>query len=405
MTNSFFFERMLAPCLTVFSALWWLSSGCHAQTSEQNFLERRTLNEGFENGLASWNSTGSVEVIPWNQLPPDPAGQSDRDRFYLTVPDDSLNLVSNNSALKLTGAANIYQYAAVNGKADFQLLLCNARKRRIDGSGGELGWAGYGVTYFDGSWKQLASQEQQIFDTKFFSIDSPPGYSQSSQAFRIPDGAVHSILWLANDGANTELYADDVGLFNLFIGPPIVDASEPLGERFTQDPTSVNLVLNSGFVSSWKFDYPDPTNLEIPGRFTSTGNDAAWQRFGTRFAPLWGFFPGEFQLGTGEAAYWQNVSLQEGASYELENTFIGRGQFTFGIDIYDANWNYLETQAIESDPFAVGLPFDTRQKTIQFTAPQSAVNASVWIWFGPTNRSIANNLDMKNTVLRPVAAQ
>ena len=164
------------------------------------------------------------------------------------------------------------------------------------------------------------------------------------------------------------------------------------------------LVLNSELVSTWQFDFPNPNNLDSPGRFTSTGNDAAWQKSGTRFEPVWGIFGGDPDFGTGEGAYWQNVALQPGTQYELVNRFVGRGQFTFGIDIYDADWNYRETQSIESDPFDVGQPFDTREKVVRFTAPESGVNASVWIWYGPANTSIANNLILEYTTLRPTDA-
>ena len=374
-----------------------------AQQFVGDFYERRTQNEAFDFGLDDWQHDGQIDVIPWEQMPIDPDVASfeftvPQNRQYLTEADDFFDAVDLGHVVKLTGSSSIWQYSPVNGKTDTQRIVCNARKRRIDGQAGPLGWTGFGVTYYDEDWNQIQTFEQQIFDVKLANFNFPNGYSQTGLGIQVPEAARHSVLWLANDGDNTELYADDFVLLNMFRGLPLVDESQPVGEQFTQDPANDNLVINSSLLAIIAFDDVLPLEQENrPGRFVICTDDSFWQKFGVVQDPIWGRFNfGTAAFSTGIGSYWQNIRLEPETEYELILRYNGEGQISFGVDQYDQGWQFL-SNVNRATPF-FNSRFNNEDRFV-FRTVEGARNGSVWVWFGPENVDFTA-FDISEVVLR-----
>lgn len=353
--------------------------------SRFDYFERRTVNEDFESGLTSWNRLGiaaGVSVQNWSALPDDPNAFYQSNSKFLTQPDDAdaPNGFYDGKVVKLSGRVGLWQYAAINGKATRQVACCNARKRLIPGANGTTGWAGFGVIYYDASWVEIDRQEQQIFDVKTNAIEPDVGYSQYSFGLNIPSDAVYSILWISNDGNNTELWADDLILLNMFSGPPRQDLSQPVGSRFTQDPLSTSFLGNASFNGIISFDYVDfNSGFSVSDRFILANSSYFWDS-----ALLSQSARIDRGIMRNASAQWQLIDLVPGETYELRVAYGDYGnQAVVGIDFYDSNWNQIDKVSEPLDANYSGF-FPTGGTAFLdkqlFTVPTNAAHSSFFIW-------------------------
>lgn len=359
----------------------------------EEFFERQTFNEGFEQGLAEWQfkygTSQGITVEAWSSLPDDEPQPSAPPEKFLSDPDDGRR----GQVVKISGINGIWQYAPVTGAARYQVACCNARKRIIPGRTADLGWAGFGVIYYDAAWQEIARIEQQIFEFKpdpFF--DSPTGYSQYSVGTAIPDNAFHSILWLANDSADSELWADDLVLLNEFIGVPLQDRTKPQGSRLKQNPVETNLIANSHFKGIISFDNNDVNDpLDVPGRFLLSNSEFNWEG------------AGDLRRGllVDQAAYWQVVDLKANQTYDLTIAYRNTGVAVAGVDFYDENWNFIgkESEPLDGIINVDINGFEAAQETRRFKVPAGAKYSTVFIWQAPGQPS---QLQVVQTALRPV---
>lgn len=359
----------------------------------EDFYERQTSNEGFANGLTDWQfKNGTSEGVTsesWESMPDD--SSQGVNRKFLSEPDDGrLDRV-----VKISGNNGIWQVASVSDAARFQVACCNARKRLIPGAVGPMGWAGFGVIYYDAAWQEVARFEQQIFDFKLNAWQlGGQGLSQYSKGTTIPSNAFYAILWLANDGVNTELWADDFLLLNEYIGVPLQDRTAPFGSRLRQNPLETNLIANNYFNGIITFDDSDVSDpFDVPGRSILCNSDFHWDG------------AGDLRRGElfGESAYWQFLDLIPEATYELSVTYRNSAPAVVGMDFYDEQWNYLGKVSEPLDGgfnFVFESGFEAARDTRRFVVPAGAKYSSFFIWQAPGE---FNQLVIAQTALRPVA--
>ncbi len=354
---------------------------------ERSFFERQSQNEAFDSGLTLWNvngRTGSVSVIDWTSLPSDSTQPASNSRFLSQADDSSANNLG--KAIKMSGATGLWQYVPVNGKSARQALHCNARKRLIPGRSGATGWASFGVFYYDAGWNEVGFFEDEILEEKsevgYF--DGLNFYSQSTLGCRVPASAKHAIIWIANDGANTETYADDLILLNLFDGVPIYNPSAPARNQLSQDSAKTNLVANSSFSGILPFDLTNPVDQDDTGRFVLSNRDFYWKRaslfdVGTLTSPRNGFLRGA------TSSYWQEITVVPQQTYLINAAYGIIGTFgAVGVDLYDANWNRIGTESLTLDGAAKSIEINSGIEysyvSGAFTTPTNVKYASAYIW-------------------------
>ncbi len=358
----------------------------------QDYYERQSFNEGFEQGLANWQvknaSSQGVTIENWESMPDDVLNPASLNRKFLTDPNDGRR----GQVLKISGRNGIWQYAPVTNAARFQVACCNARKRLIPGQSGEMGWAGFGVIYFDAAWQEVARIEQQVFEFKLDLFNVPDRFSQGTVGTSIPTNAVHAILWLANDGPNTELWADDLVLLNEFIGVPLEDRTKPHGSRLRQNPAETSLIVNNYFNGIISFDDNDVNDeFDEPGRSIFSNAEFHWQGSGDVRRGLM------YQ----EAAYWQVVELKPNLTYDLTIAYNNTSVAVAGIDFYDENWKPIGKVSKPLEGI-VNVEFNgyfAAQDKRRFTAPAGTRYATVFVWQAPGEFS---ELLIVQATLRPV---
>ena len=111
----------LRTLLSAFTILLCVAATGRAQTlttvkSVDEFFERQTFNEGFEQGLADWqfkNGSQGITVEAWASLPDDEPLPPAPPEKFLSDPDDGRR----GQVVKISGNNGIWQYAPVSARA------------------------------------------------------------------------------------------------------------------------------------------------------------------------------------------------------------------------------------------------------------------------------------------------
>lgn len=378
-------RNYLVTCLVTATMFFATNPWTGGAAFGDDYFERRTFNESFENGLANWTSVrdGVVSIVPWSTVP----AESGFNQFFLTTPDDaSSSLLADQNVLKLSGDVGLWQYSPINNKSDVQVLACSARKRLIPGQAGEMGWAGFGVTYYDASWNQVGFYQREILASKR-KISFVGGFSSySSVGVKVPPTAVHSIVWISNDGENTETWAEDLVLLNVFQDElPSVDPSAPIGDQLTQAARD-NITFNSQFTALATFDRSDPNDPGSTQRSILLRNDNLWEESPSDIQPMEGTL-----TGIGDSSYWQEITVQSSQSYRLDIAYFktditsDKPASSAGVDFFDESWNLVGKEAV-----ALGVG-NSEQRSLDFTVPPTTRFAYVWVWHEGLPPGVFNN--------------
>ena len=373
-------------CLVLFPAAAFGQVVPGSFSVERTYFERQSLNETFDTGLTSWNvngRTGSVTVINWTSLPLDASRPNSR---FLSFADDS-DRENLGKAIKMTGSTGLWQYVPVNGKSALQALHCNARKRLIPGRTGEMGWASFGIFYYDEGWNEVGFVEEQILDdwTDNGNFDGEPNVNSSATlGCRVPSNAKHSIIWIANDGTNTETYADDLILLNVFDGVPLYSPTAPARNQLSQDPAKLNLVANSGFRGIISFDLANPLDQDSAGRALLSNRDFFWRNISLYDVEPY-IFPRNGLLRGATSSYWQAINVAPQQTYLIDAAYGIFGAFgAVGVDFYDANWNLIGTKSLTLDGASKSIETNSEIEysyvSGSFTTPANVKYASAYIW-------------------------
>ena len=384
--------RLIRTICALTCSFAFASTSLLAQTTlptfsvEFNYFERQSVNETFNAGLASWNvngRAGSITVIDWANLPNNPTQAAGGSKF-LSVPFDSTPQTLG-KAIKMTGATGLWQYVPINGKSTRQALHCNARKRKIPNSPGTIGWASYGVFYYDAGWNEIGFFEEEILGdlTEYGNLDGSNFYSQSTLGCRVPPNAKHSIIWIANDGSNTETYADDLILLNVFDGAPLVDRTAPARNQLSQNPAKLNLVANSSF-DGILFDLTNPVDRDTAQRDVLPNRDFFWNS-ASLFDMTPATFPRDGILRGATSSYWQDITVLPQQTYSITAAYGLFGTFgAVGVDMYDANWKKIATKSLTLNGASQAIEVNSEivfdYVTGTFTTPANVKYASAYIW-------------------------
>lgn len=389
-THAFSVTALLG-CLTLLPQAAFSQNVPATFSVQSNYYERQSLNESFDGGLTSWNvngRAGSVSVINWTSLPLDTSRPSFDPRF-LSLADDS-NPENLGKAIKMSGPTGLWQYVPVNGKSAVQALHCNARKRLIPGrpgGPGDTGWASFGVFYYDAGWNEVGFVEEQILEdmTEYGNYDGGTNvFSSATLGCRVPASAKHSIIWIANDGTNTETYADDLILLNVFEGVPTYNPSAAPRNQLSQDPAKSNLVANSNFSGILQFDLADPVNQQSAGRFLLANRDFSWKRLSLYDVEPF-TIPQAGLLTGATSSYWQEIAIAPQQTYLINAAYGIFGAYgAIGVDLYDADWKLIGTKNLTLDGARKSTDINSEIEysyvTGTFTTPANAKYASAYIW-------------------------
>lgn len=264
-----------------------------------------------------------------------------------------------------------------------------------------MGWAGFGVVYYDAQWREVGSFSEEITGSKEFA--SPEDFYPSTQrslTVKVPTGAVHSYFWISNDGSNTETYASDAVLTNVFVGVPIIDNTKTVGNRFTQNVNEKNVVVSGAFQRGVKLDYSSIDQYGYPvnvGRRLDNGYPTFWDYSvhpptGFILSPTFDIYAriDEFSRPAmlfGDAAMWQSLQLTPGRTYDMSISYWGFGNIAVAaVEFYDANGNHIgnasetldnEVPVIYDIP-DVGTPYFEDRLTFTFPANARFALANIW---------------------------
>lgn len=305
-------------------ALWLCALACCADGWAQALLPL-SENAQFRSNLSGWNSTTANATILAS-----PAG---------------------NGRLKLSGTGGLWQYVPVSGFSDNQLVNCQAFKQLKPGATTtNPGWAGIGVDYYDVGWGFIDGYETQINVSNSTDIFGDKKLLACSLGAAVPPAAAHAIVWVANDDASTDVFVDNLTLFDYFV-PSSQLAARPEGT------------------------YPGALQ-DLNGQSQETSGLEFWN------------VQGSVDMGTGAigtvgtpSSISQEFKLTPGETYSIEwytTSFrsVTAPTANIGVDFFDANWVRLDGNYSQIVPTSLG--FNSGVHTAE--VPSQAVHSIVWVW-------------------------
>ena len=262
--------------------------------------------------------------------------------------------------LKLSGESSVWQYVPASGLSEYQLLNCEGFK---SAKSGLAGWAGIGVIYYDAQWGFIDSFEKQINESRGLDIEGQPIMNPCSLGVRVPPNAVHSIIWAANDAANTTTYIDNLVLLDYFKSYP-----------------------------GYQGAIADGPNLD--GTFPSYVADLFGQVHALSGLQFWNL-SGSIDMGTGAigtvgtpSSIAQELQLKPGSSYSI--TFFSytardpNAAANAGVDYFDANW-----QKIGGTIIPLAAYNSSNADTFETDVPAGAVHSVLWVWVDALTANVA----------------
>ena len=289
----------------------------------------RGLNEGFEEGLNSWITTNEfATVVRTSQGPEFPTGEFQ---------------------LKLEGVAAAWQYLPVSPQADLQLLVCEALKKNRAGDA-QAGWSGIGINYFTADWAFITGFERQISDKNKYTLPNEPGLEliPANLGVRAPAGAVHSIMWISNNDAASDVIADKLQLLDY---QPAANDFSAFGVKLDTLPSVLNEKYRLTGLEFWDiFGFVDPAS----GGIGWTGSSCAISQ--------------EIRL---DVAQIYEISIAVGTPRPESAPTA-----TFGLDFYDENWQRIDgvfdVLAVSDQPQVAFLP--------TVVPPPNTAHSILWVW-------------------------
>lgn len=299
----------------------------------QSYLPR-SQNGHFDSGLTNWNVTGSVSVLD--------AG-TDFDK------------------VRLNGVSSLWQYQPATTLTKYQVLNCQAIKQLRPERTGQPGWAGIGISYYDSQWGFIQTFEKQINVPTGLDEFDEPALLPCTLGVNVPPNAVHSIIWISNDGANTETIADALYLFDYFDRPQTI-LTNPTTEAWPIEDVNGQIHFISG-LQFWN----------INGGFIDVGNGT----IGTAGLP--------------SSVSQELRNVQPGTSLQFRvYHYAGRASdavpANVGVDYFDVNWQRIGG----TSEFLNSAPNFDSFTDLNVTIPTGAAHSIFWIWVDALPDNVSN---------------